>query len=282
MDEIELLPFGARLLHHDIAITRWFYQKHLGWWEHVLIIPGAWSGLTHGASIMFPLIIWCFHSTTVIFPTILTFCVCWLHLIATMKKYRSLHEMKLLVVGQFIIAILAHRWNPVAYNDICRYIILLMLNAICVNAIKKFTNRERPCAAYGDFQVSQKLDLYRLYYDVLATEERYKSFPSGDVAITFIFCYNIHLITANPVYYLYVCISIAGRMYFGAHHFSDTMAAVLFSFFNCQIFGSRVRPMVLSKFVVLTICLIGIFFATELIGKNRMSALQLRKMRKRK
>lgn len=216
------------VFQYDVSITRWFYSLSFGRFEHIHYFPSTWPGKFYCSWILIPSFIYYAQKPdSFIYPIFSTF-------IAVAFGYFQYHGHRvskkcipIIIFTTFVTNLIPKRTGQIMRTYFC----IDAISLIIVLFLKSTTKRVRPMARYLDFDKNRKL--YSV--DLTQGREREMSFPSGDVCKAVTIAHALHNSGLGKWIFLLVIWSMVGRMYYGAHHFSDVVTGAFVGEF-CQYF----------------------------------------------
>lgn len=225
------------LLRIDRIITSYYYKRSFGkYLEHAFFVPGSWSGIPICFSVLLPTILWAVINHSMILPAVFVFFLV-LTVISVQIMCNVLHDFMYNVISillHFPLLATIALVDEGSFPYIAYYSISLWFTLIPIGIVKKLAGRIRPLRAYDDYDIKKKQPAFWNYLEFLRNEDSLKSFPSADVATTVVFSRALTRIIHDRSVYLvqiYVLLSATGRMYYGAHHFSDVIMGGLIAYF---------------------------------------------------
>jgi len=266
--------FLATLDRIDKAITRPFYSYSLYSFERIFFIPACWTGLPLCNDWILPFIIWSLQNNNIWFYTLILFFIAAVSFEGWLRGSLGLGWVMIYPLHAHTALILfIYMTDYSSFHYVILYYMAKLLGLSPILVLKLITRRIRPISSKLTKDIHQypRHPAHRGYLVPLATTERFKAFPSGDICCSVVFSYVAYQLYPSYIVLCYPVVSALGRMYFGAHHFGDLIVGGSLAYSAAVLVFSIKNYITIYTYLAIYSVMIVIFF-TKIKGKSKLKA----------
>lgn len=222
------------------------FNLELGVLEYLLAVPGVWFGVPITSMLWLPTVLAMVHEPTIALPfaptlagastwfllvilPLFTVLMVWYVMCLRDGDHHPFYTSKPLVPGLVCILLSTYMCSSKGNGVPAFYITSYMFTQTFIFIGKIKGQRMRPGAAHPRLERDISRLIPTINYGGAKGQNVFQAFPSGDAAGAMCFSYTLYLITNDSWSFMWVVLSMFGRMYLWAHHLVDVVVGALIS-----------------------------------------------------